>query len=95
MFWTPEDHQRFLEGLKKFNLEDCLGPDGAELMAMFMGNRTPLQIRSHFQKHNTEKLAEQCKAQAAASREAAASRASSQGESATPAQPPPSSPKEI
>lgn len=51
LFWTPTDHAKFVRGLEKFGLTEGLGPNGAELMAMYMGNRTRSQIRSHAQKH--------------------------------------------
>lgn len=41
----------FVAGLKKYGLEDQLGPGGAELMALHMGNRTVLQIKSHMQQY--------------------------------------------
>lgn len=51
VYWTAEDHERFLAGLEQFGLGGGLGPGGAELMSVYMGNRSALQIKSHMQKH--------------------------------------------
>mmetsp|Transcript_1012 Transcript_1012/g.2248 ORF Transcript_1012/g.2248 Transcript_1012/m.2248 type:complete len:359 (-) Transcript_1012:84-1160(-) len=51
VWWTPEEHQKFLEGLAKFGSNDSLGPGGAELISLYMGTRSVLQVRSHAQKH--------------------------------------------
>lgn len=52
VFWSAEEHQQFLEGLKKFGQGNSLGAGGAEMISFFMGgSRTPLQIRSHAQKY--------------------------------------------
>jgi hypothetical protein len=48
--WTAEDCKKFAKGLKHFNLTEGLGFGGAELMAMYMGNRSVWQIKSHMQK---------------------------------------------
>eukprot|EP00961_Rhodomonas_salina_P173607 2341376-Rhodomonas_salina.3 len=51
-YWSKDEHEMFLQGLIRFGAEDGLGPDGAELIAMFLGNtRTVLQVRSHAQKY--------------------------------------------
>eukprot|EP00961_Rhodomonas_salina_P096247 1294306-Rhodomonas_salina.1 len=47
--WSDEERQKFQAGLVKFGLQDRLGPGGAELMAAYMGNRSVLQIKSHWQ----------------------------------------------
>lgn len=57
-FWTPQDHAKFLQGIEKFGLEESLGPDGADLMALFMVDRTRVQIRSHAQKYYAENAKE-------------------------------------
>mmetsp|Transcript_40523 Transcript_40523/g.82819 ORF Transcript_40523/g.82819 Transcript_40523/m.82819 type:complete len:218 (-) Transcript_40523:43-696(-) len=59
VFWTDEDHFKFLQGLERYGLSDSLGPGGAELISMWMGNRTPLQVRSHAQKHFSDLQAAQ------------------------------------
>mmetsp|Transcript_55451 Transcript_55451/g.129776 ORF Transcript_55451/g.129776 Transcript_55451/m.129776 type:complete len:221 (+) Transcript_55451:70-732(+) len=50
-FWTREEHDRFLTGLKKFGMKEYLGTGGAELLAIFLGSRTATQVKSHAQKH--------------------------------------------
>eukprot|EP00960_Hanusia_phi_P049726 759732-Hanusia_phi.AAC.3 len=61
--WSPKEHQKFLDALKKFNIscnretkEDGrmyagLGPHVADLIAMDIGTRTVSQVRSHAQKY--------------------------------------------
>jgi len=61
--WSPREHQKFLDALKKFNIscnretkEDGrmyagLGPHVADLIAMDIGTRTVSQVRSHAQKY--------------------------------------------
>eukprot|EP00961_Rhodomonas_salina_P264744 3578111-Rhodomonas_salina.1 len=48
--WSDEERQKFQAGLKKFGLQDRLGPGGAELMATYMGDRSVRQIKSHWQR---------------------------------------------
>jgi hypothetical protein len=49
--WTTADHEKFLVGLKVYGLLHGLGRGGAEIMAMYMGNRSVLQVKSHMQKY--------------------------------------------
>lgn len=57
LYWTPEDHEKFLRGLEKFGMQDHLGAGGAELMSLYMGNRSVLQIKSHAQKYFSDMAA--------------------------------------
>eukprot|EP00961_Rhodomonas_salina_P132730 1786847-Rhodomonas_salina.4 len=56
MFWTDEEHERFLVALRRFNGDDTsgLGFGVAELVAAALGNRSVPQIRSHAQKYFSE-----------------------------------------
>eukprot|EP00961_Rhodomonas_salina_P024940 336225-Rhodomonas_salina.1 len=38
--WTAEDHEKFVAGLEQFGLQGRLGPGGAELMSVYMGDRS-------------------------------------------------------
>jgi hypothetical protein len=49
--WTAADHEKFLVGLQAYGLLSGLGRGGAEIMAMYMGNRSVLQVKSHMQKY--------------------------------------------
>eukprot|EP00961_Rhodomonas_salina_P287497 3884378-Rhodomonas_salina.1 len=40
LYWTVEDHEKFVAGLEQFGLQDGLGPGGAELMSVYMGDRS-------------------------------------------------------
>eukprot|EP00961_Rhodomonas_salina_P068251 916272-Rhodomonas_salina.1 len=44
VFWSPEEHEKFLDGLQKFGLRGSLGKGGADLLAMFLGTRSASQI---------------------------------------------------
>mmetsp|Transcript_29042 Transcript_29042/g.40870 ORF Transcript_29042/g.40870 Transcript_29042/m.40870 type:complete len:538 (-) Transcript_29042:393-2006(-) len=44
-YWTPEEHQRFLEAVKKFGLKDV------KAVASYVGTRNPTQVRTHAQKY--------------------------------------------
>mmetsp|Transcript_10003 Transcript_10003/g.26680 ORF Transcript_10003/g.26680 Transcript_10003/m.26680 type:complete len:368 (+) Transcript_10003:136-1239(+) len=43
-YWSPDEHERFLEALQKF------GVRGYSNIAAFVGTRTPRQVRTHAQK---------------------------------------------
>ncbi|EKX35122.1 hypothetical protein GUITHDRAFT_44946, partial [Guillardia theta CCMP2712] len=45
--WTKEEHDRFLQALKKYLPSGAL----AKKVSEFVGTRTPLQVRSHAQKY--------------------------------------------
>eukprot|EP00961_Rhodomonas_salina_P095057 1278693-Rhodomonas_salina.1 len=49
--WNAEEHERFVEGLNKYNLTNGLGRGGAELMSKWIGTRSAMQVRSHAQKY--------------------------------------------
>eukprot|EP00961_Rhodomonas_salina_P238122 3218324-Rhodomonas_salina.1 len=51
MKWSVEEHEKFLAGLKKFGLQQGLGSGGAELLSVYIGNRSALQVKSHMQQH--------------------------------------------
>eukprot|EP00961_Rhodomonas_salina_P234494 3169234-Rhodomonas_salina.1 len=67
-FWSKTEHEKFLEGLKKFgghgdSVVDPpmgLGPGVAELISMLVGTRSVSQVRSHAQKYFI-RLGKQCK----------------------------------
>ncbi|KAL6062571.1 Myb-like protein I [Balamuthia mandrillaris] len=44
-YWTPEEHQRFLEGVEKY------GPKDVKAIAAHVGTRNPTQVRTHAQKY--------------------------------------------
>eukprot|EP00742_Colponemidia_sp_Colp-10_P004677 GILJ01004988.1.p1 GENE.GILJ01004988.1~~GILJ01004988.1.p1 ORF type:complete len:244 (-),score=24.69 GILJ01004988.1:139-768(-) len=44
-YWSPEEHQRFLEGLEKFGAKDV------KAIANFVGSRSATQVRTHAQKY--------------------------------------------
>eukprot|EP00164_Ancoracysta_twista_P003507 GFYU01004682.1.p1 GENE.GFYU01004682.1~~GFYU01004682.1.p1 ORF type:complete len:270 (+),score=89.90 GFYU01004682.1:264-1073(+) len=44
-YWTPDEHQRFLEGVDKF------GPKDVKSIAALVGTRNPTQVRTHAQKY--------------------------------------------
>lgn len=44
-YWTPEEHQRFLEAVKKFGLKDV------KAVAAYVGTRNATQVRTHAQKY--------------------------------------------
>jgi len=47
-YWSEEEHQKFLEGLRLFSNN---GRFDLKAIAKHVGTRTPVQIRSHLQKH--------------------------------------------
>eukprot|EP00961_Rhodomonas_salina_P187671 2532818-Rhodomonas_salina.1 len=53
VFWTSDEHERFLAALQRFNGGDQegLGAGVAELVSMALGTRTVSQVRSHAQKY--------------------------------------------
>eukprot|EP00961_Rhodomonas_salina_P055258 742381-Rhodomonas_salina.1 len=53
VFWSEEEHERFLQALKRFNEgnDEGLGPGVAELLSLTLGTRSVAQIRSHAQKY--------------------------------------------
>ena len=44
-YWTPEEHQRFVEGIERYGWKDMVE------IAWWVGSRTPYQVRSHMQKY--------------------------------------------
>lgn len=44
-YWTPEEHQRFLEALQKY------GPKDVKSISMHVGTRNATQVRTHAQKY--------------------------------------------
>lgn len=44
-YWTPPEHKRFLEALKKF------GPKDVRAIATYVGTRNATQVRTHAQKY--------------------------------------------
>ncbi|KAI0558597.1 myb domain containing protein [Gracilaria domingensis] len=44
-YWTPAEHQRFLEALQKF------GPKDVRAIANYVGSRNATQVRTHAQKY--------------------------------------------
>lgn len=44
-YWTPEEHQRFLEAVQKFGHKDV------KAIANYVGSRTRTQVRTHAQKY--------------------------------------------
>ncbi|GJD12912.1 Myb-like protein I [Galdieria sulphuraria] len=47
-YWTHEEHQRFVEGLSKYQRD---GKPDLKAIAEYLGTRTPTQVRSHYQKY--------------------------------------------
>lgn len=47
-YWTQEEHQRFVEGLSKYQKD---GKPDLKAIAEYLGTRTPTQVRSHYQKY--------------------------------------------
>ncbi|GJQ09278.1 hypothetical protein GpartN1_g1069.t1 [Galdieria partita] len=47
-YWTHEEHQRFVEGLSKYQKD---GKPDLKAIAEYLGTRTPTQVRSHYQKY--------------------------------------------
>jgi len=45
VYWTAEEHQRFVEGVEKF------GPKDVKNISKVVGTRTPTQCRTHMQKY--------------------------------------------
>ncbi|OSX78476.1 hypothetical protein BU14_0108s0024 [Porphyra umbilicalis] len=52
-YWTAEEHGRFLEGLEIFGAKDI------KAISRHVGTRTPIQVRTHAQKHNLRLQPEQ------------------------------------
>ncbi|EGG24879.1 myb domain-containing protein [Cavenderia fasciculata] len=44
-YWTPEEHNRFIEALSKFGHKDV------KAIASYVGSRNPTQVRTHAQKY--------------------------------------------
>eukprot|EP01103_Thecamoeba_quadrilineata_P005525 TRINITY_DN15307_c0_g1_i1.p1 TRINITY_DN15307_c0_g1~~TRINITY_DN15307_c0_g1_i1.p1 ORF type:complete len:234 (+),score=41.03 TRINITY_DN15307_c0_g1_i1:467-1168(+) len=44
-YWTPQEHERFLEALEKY------GPRDLKSISNYIQSRTPTQVRSHMQKY--------------------------------------------
>jgi len=44
-YWTPEEHQRFLDALKLY------GPKDVKAISAHVGTRNPTQVRTHAQKY--------------------------------------------
>lgn len=52
-YWTPDEHQRFLQALAEF------GPKDVRAIASFVGTRNATQVRTHAQKYFLRKEREQ------------------------------------
>eukprot|EP00960_Hanusia_phi_P058454 763893-Hanusia_phi.AAC.1 len=62
-FWSDEEHQQFMDALKKYNVNPLretkadgklyvgLGPYVADMIAIEIGTRNAAQVRSHAQKY--------------------------------------------
>ncbi|KAK1868164.1 hypothetical protein I4F81_010658 [Pyropia yezoensis] len=44
-YWTPEEHQRFLDAMERF------GPKDVRAIAAYVGSRNATQVRTHSQKY--------------------------------------------
>ena len=50
MYWTPDEHARFEEGMRLYGASGKDGKPNFKAIAVHVGSRTPVQVRSHHQK---------------------------------------------